>query len=174
MTADYETFYLVGIAVELLREEIFETATIKCATHTDDAVFGQAGSLQGKVSHGVHGVGYNHENSLRRIFQYLLGYRLDNTGIHADELLTGHTRLAGQTAGDDHYIRVGGLLITVRNTLYHGVETQELSRLHDVHSLTFGYAFFDIDEDYFAGHFLDSQHICTCCAYITGAHNSYF
>ena len=174
VTADHETFYLVGIAVELLREEIFETAAIECATHTDDAVFGQAGSLQSKVSHGVHGVGYNYEDSVRRIRQDLLSHRLHDAGIHANELLTCHTGFAGQTAGDNHYVGVGSLLIPIGNTLHNGVKTEELSCLHNIHSFAFGNAFFDIDEDYFAGHFLDSQHICTCCAYITGAHNSYF
>ena len=47
------SFYFVVVAAQSLRQEIFETRAVQCATHTDDAVLRQAQSFQWPVV-GIH------------------------------------------------------------------------------------------------------------------------
>ena len=97
MTADNHAFYFVGIAAQSLRQEIFETRAIQSTAHTDDAVLRNTQRFQRQISHGIHRVRDNHENSIRRIFQNVLCNRLNDACIHTNQLFTSHTRLTGNT-----------------------------------------------------------------------------
>ena len=124
VSANNETFYLVGIASEFLAEEVFETAAIQCATHTDNAVARQAERFQGEVCHGVHRVGNHDKDSIRRVGQHLISHALYDTGVYADEFFTCHTGFTWQTAGDDYHVGVCCLGVVVGNAFYHGIKAQ--------------------------------------------------
>ena len=120
MTADNEGVYIVSITTELLAQIVFEAAGVKSTTHTDHAVTRQAHSLQGQISHRIHRVRYNDDDSLGGVLKDLRSYALNDAGIHANQFLTRHTRLTGQTGRDNHYIRTGGSGIVIGYALNYG------------------------------------------------------
>ena len=97
VTTDNHTFYFVSVATDSLRQEIFETRAIQSTTHTDYTVFRQAQSLQCQISHCIHRVRNNNDDSVRRIFQQVFCYRLNDTSVHTDQFFTSHTRFTRNT-----------------------------------------------------------------------------
>ena len=174
MTTDYHTFHFVCIATQSLRQEIFETWAIQSTTHTDDSVLRQAQSFQWQISHGIHRVGDNHKDSIRRIFQDVLCNRLNDTCINTNQFFTSHTRLTRNTWSDNNNIRVCCFFIIVSATNNVCVEAQQLSCLHHIHCFTFWNAFFNVQHYYFVCYFIESKYICTCSTYVTCAYYGYF
>ena len=174
MAADYETFYVVSVAVECIAQVVFEACAVESTAHTDHAVTRQAESVQRQISHRVHRVRNHYEDSVRAVFQYLVANALYDTCVHADQLLTRHTRLTRQTRSDDHYVATCGLAVVVGHTLYYGVEAHQLRRLHDIHGFTLGKTLLDINQTYFVGYLVNGQHICARSTYVTCAYYCYF
>ena len=174
MTADYETVHVVGVALERLAQEIFQTCAIQRTTHTDHAVTRQTECVQGEVSHRVHRVGNNHEDCVRAVFQHLIANALDDTGVYTDKLLTRHTRFARQTRSDDHYVRSAGLRVVVGHTFHYRVEAHQLGGLHNIHGFALSKTLFDVNQTYLVGYLVYGQHVCASSTYVSCAYNSYF
>ena len=174
VTADNETVHIVRIALQSLAEEVFQTSAIQCTTHTDDAVARQLECVKRQISHRIHRVRNDYQNSVRAVFEHLVAHTLHDTGIHTDQLLTRHTRLTRQTGSDDDYIRTAGLAVIVRHTGYYGVEAHQLSRLHDIHRFALCKTLLDINQTYFVGYLIYRQHICARSTYVSCANNCNF
>ena len=174
VTADNEAVHVVGVALQSLAQEVFETGAIEGATHADHAVARQLERVERQVRHRVHRVRYHYEDSVRAVLEHLVANALHDTGVDTDQLLTGHTRLTGQTARDDHDVRTARLAVIVRHTLYHGIKAHELGGLHDIHRLALGKTLFDINQTYFVGDLIDCQHVRARGSYVACAYYCYF
>ncbi len=64
--------------------------------------------------------------------------------------------------------------LVVGNAYKAGICAEDISGLHNIHSFSFGYAFFDVEEYYLVSHLIGNKHICTSSAYIAGAYHCNF
>lgn len=85
-----------------------------------------------------------------------LADRLHDLGIDADQVVAAHSRLAGDTGGDDDDIGPGQIGIIVR-TRHLGVEAFDRRGFGDVQRLALGHAVDDVEDDNVAQLFQTGQ-----------------
>ena len=173
MTADHHAVHVVDVGAGGFRQVTFETGRIQGATHADNPVFGKSRSLERQISQRIHRVGDHDDDRAGRIFHHVLDHAFHNVGVGADQLLAGHARLAGNTRGDHHHVRVGSLLVVVGHADELRIEIHQRRTLVHIQHLTLRQALFDVDEDHFARHFAASHHIGASSAHGARAHNCY-
>ncbi len=108
------------------------------------------------------------------MLEHAVDNRTHDACVDTDELLTGHAGLAGNTGSDHHHVAAFGGGIVVGHAAQTGVGAQDAGGLHDVHGLAFADTLFDIQQNYFIGDLVAHQNVCTCSAYVAGAHYCYF
>ena len=111
VAADDHAVDIVDVSARGLGQVALEAGRVQCAAHADDTVLRESRSLQGQVGQRVHRVGNHDDDGAGRVLDDVLDHALHNAGVRADQLLAGHARLAGNARGDDHHIRIGGLLV---------------------------------------------------------------
>ena len=74
----------------------------------------------GALRHGIQGVGNGHEDGVGRLSDDLVDDAGDYLHVGEEEIVAGHSRLAGDAGRDDDLVGPGGLLVRV-GTDYRGV-----------------------------------------------------
>ena len=132
--------------VEFLSNKGAEARGVEDAGHADDAVFREARDHEGDLRHGVEGVGDEDQDRVGRKLDDLFGDRLDDVVVRDQEVVAGHSGLAGDACGDDDNVRVRGGGVVVGSgdgdvKAFHG------SGLEQIEAFALGDAFGEIDQD---------------------------
>ena len=127
-----------------------------------------------KVCHSVHRVADADDDSVRRVLEDIVGNTLNDTGINTDEFFASHARFTGNSRSYNNNITAFACSVVVSNAFDNTFETEDISRLHNVHGFAFRNAFLDVEKNHFVGNAFSNQYICTSGANVSGTDNCNF
>src|SRR5690606_33392302 len=116
-------------------DEGLKAGRVEDAGLTNDAVVGKAGDFLAKSDHGVERIGDNDDDGVGGILLDPLGYLSHDLGVDLNQVVAAHSRLAGQTGGDDHHVGAFDILVVV-GTPERDVESVDRGSLCNVQHLT--------------------------------------
>src|SRR5688572_3694566 len=122
---------------------------VEYAGHTEHALAWKAGDCLRNVRHDVERVRHHDDDRVGRSRLDVLGDLLDDARVGVEEIVTRHTRLAGDSRSDDDYLGVGGLVVAVRSDDSR-IEAFDRCRLPLVETFALRDTFHDVHEDDFA------------------------
>mmetsp|Transcript_110497 Transcript_110497/g.191505 ORF Transcript_110497/g.191505 Transcript_110497/m.191505 type:complete len:265 (+) Transcript_110497:1110-1904(+) len=109
MTANHVDVDVLGCLTLVRADESLSAGDIQSGnTHNSLGVVATLSfqNLSGDGNSGVHGVRNDANHRLRARRRTGLNKSLDDTGIDVEQVVTGHTRLAGDTGRDDNHVAV--------------------------------------------------------------------
>ena len=132
--------------VEFGREEVAETSRVKNASHADDFLGGQARELLQSPNHRVERVGDADYKCVRCVSFDAFANRFHNFEVDAQQVVTGHARLAGNTSSYDYNVCASDVSVVVR-AFESAVKAFRRAGFSDVEGFALRGAFCDVEEN---------------------------
>ena len=160
--------FLADIVV--LRKAGAKTGGVEQCARAEHAVLGNTRNLGENIGQNVDRVCHDDINCVGSVFCDLGSDLLDDVGVDLGKLKTGLTCLTGYARGDNY--NVGALCVGVGS----GVDIGGVAicgALTDIHCLTEGLLFVDVDEDDLCRRTRNRKSVGDGCADMAGADNCY-
>ena len=130
--------------VELFGEEVAKAAGIENARHADNLVVWQARKFAQGPDHRVERVGNADYKRVRRVCLDAFADRLHNLQVDAEKVIAAHSRLAGDTGGDDDDVCASNIGIVICAG-YLGIKTFDRTALRQVERFSLWNAFNNVE-----------------------------
>ena len=140
---------------------------VEHARHADDHVVRQAGEFAQRPDHGIERVGDADHEGVGCVRLEAVADRFHHLEVDADEVVARHSRLAGDTGGDDADIGSGDIGVGI-GAFQRGIEAFGGAGLRDVQRFALRRALSDVEEGDVAK-FLDGGEVGECAADLPGA-----
>ena len=172
MSAEHEGSHVFHADLQFLGNEGAEAGGIEHAGHANHAIAGELADLVGDLRHGIERVGNHNQDAVGRVDDHVLDNFANDFGIGIEQVITAHSRLAGDSRGNHYDVRVSGVFVIV------GAEHVRIALLdghgfEQIQSLALRHAFYDIDQDNI-GKFLGGDPMGGCSAYVSSTYDGYF
>src|SRR3954454_21155378 len=109
-------------------------------------MLGKSRAAQGRLAHGIERIRDNDEDRVRRALDALIDYFADDVRVRLQKIVAAHSGFARQAGGDDDYVGICRLVITV-SAGQADIKTFDRCGFSQIQSLALRYALDDIYKD---------------------------
>src|ERR1035438_1217233 len=143
--SENECVHVLDADLEFLRDKSAETRRVEHSGHPNHTLAWEPADLISGLRHGIKRIRHDNQNAVRRVVYDLADNVAHDLVVGVKKIIAAHTRLAGDSGGDDDDVSISGVGIVVR-AKDSGIAFLDRHGLEQVETFALRDAFYDVDQ----------------------------